>query len=74
MIELKITVEDTGIGIKECDRGKLFKIFGKLDQYDETINPTGIGLGLTICNNILKILDTELILESIYGKGTKFSF
>lgn len=71
---MKFTIEDTGIGIKDSDKGKLFKIFGKLQQYDDTINPSGIGLGLTICNNILKNLDSELKLESKYGSGTKFSF
>lgn len=73
-VPMKFTIEDTGIGIKDSDKGKLFKIFGKLQQYDDTINPSGIGLGLTICNNILKNLDSELKLESKYGSGTKFSF
>lgn len=32
-------IEDTGIGIKEEDQGKLFKIFGKLEQGNKNINP-----------------------------------
>lgn len=51
---LVFTVEDTGIGIKEEDKNKLFKMFGKLEQDDTKINTQGIGLGLTICQNILK--------------------
>ena len=47
-----VSVEDTGIGIKQDDIGKLFKMFGKLKQSGD-VNPSGIGLGLTICNNIL---------------------
>lgn len=47
-------VEDSGIGIREEDKCNLFKIFGKLDQSNQKINPQGIGLGLTICNKILK--------------------
>ncbi len=51
-IMVKIAVHDSGCGIKTEDQGKLFKLFGKLENNDE-MNPTGIGLGLTICNNIL---------------------
>jgi two-component system sensor histidine kinase/response regulator len=50
--KLHFEIEDTGVGIKEEDFGKLFKIFGKLEKNDE-LNPSGIGLGLTICNKIL---------------------
>lgn len=49
---LLFSVEDTGVGIKDDDHEKLFKIFGKVGQMDD-INPKGIGLGLTICNKIL---------------------
>lgn len=57
--DIEIFVEDTGIGIKEEDSEKLFKIFGQIEQNDD-INPKGIGLGLTICNNILGQLGTQL--------------
>lgn len=42
-------MKDSGIGIKDEDIGKLFKFFGKVGTNNEEINPTGIGLGLTIC-------------------------
>lgn len=51
-VQAKISIEDSGIGIKEQDISKLFKIFGKISQ-SQKINPSGIGLGLTICNKIL---------------------
>lgn len=38
---------------------KLFKIFGKINQNDSA-NPQGIGLGLTICKNILHELGGDL--------------
>lgn len=50
---IKFSVEDTGIGIKEEDHSKLFKLFGILEQKQKNINTQGIGLGLTICNKIL---------------------
>jgi signal transduction histidine kinase len=46
-------VEDSGIGIRDEDHSKLFKVFGKLDQSIKDLNPNGIGLGLSICNKIL---------------------
>ena len=50
---ISVEVTDSGIGIKEEDQDKLFKFFGKIGHNNETINPTGIGLGLTICQKIL---------------------
>ena len=48
-----ISVEDSGIGIKEEDKGQLFRLFGKLQHNNNEINSSGIGMGLTICNKIL---------------------
>lgn len=45
--KLVISVQDTGVGIKNKDRIKLFKLFGKL-QSTRDMNTQGIGLGLVI--------------------------
>lgn len=45
---LEVQISDSGIGIKEEDKGKIFKMFGKLEATAK-INTTGIGLGLSIC-------------------------
>ena len=66
-------VKDTGIGIKDEDKSKLFKIFGKIAQNDN-VNPSGIGLGLTICNKILKQMGSEIQVRSAYGWGSEFYF
>ena len=55
-VTIKVSVEDSGLGIKDEDKGKLFKMFGKLKQDSVDINPHGIGLGLTICNSVLSQL------------------
>ena len=75
---LKITVKDTGIGIREEDIGKLFKMFGKLEDR-EGVNKNGIGLGLTIASALSSALGIEIEgraihLESQVGKGTSFVF
>lgn len=68
-----MSVEDTGFGIKESEIGKLFKMFGKLKSSAD-VNPQGIGLGLTICNNILHQYGSELKVKSEFGQGTTFYF
>jgi len=49
-------VEDTGTGIKEGDKEKLFKMYGKLDQADVRVNVQGVGFGLEISNKLVKLL------------------
>ena len=73
----KISVKDTGIGIKTEDLGKLYRLFGRLED-EEKINKTGIGLGLTISKKISFLLCPEkpegMQVESVYGSGTTFFF
>jgi len=73
----KISVKDSGVGIKPEDISKLCKLFGRLEN-NKKINKTGIGLGLTISKKISKLLCPEkeegLQVDSIYGKGSTFYF
>jgi signal transduction histidine kinase len=69
--EMVIEVEDTGIGISDDDRGKLFKMFGKL-KASSYINTEGVGLGLTISKSIIDQLKGQIGLESEVGVGTTF--
>ena len=50
---LEVQVKDTGVGIDKTDQAKLFKKFGKLERTAD-INPNGIGLGLALCESIVK--------------------
>ena len=70
---LEIQVIDTGIGIKENDLGKLFKLFGFLDTTKE-LNTKGIGLGLHISKMICQEFGGEIIVNSQWKKGTNFTF
>ena len=60
---LEIQVEDTGIGIKDEDKPKLFKLFGFLDSTQQ-INTKGIGLGLHISKRITRIFNGDIICRS----------
>ncbi|MCR5625960.1 MAG: response regulator [Lachnospiraceae bacterium] len=68
---LRIMVSDTGSGIKEEDLTKLFDAFERFNsgqnQYIE-----GTGLGLTIVKRILTLMDGEISVQSVYGKGSTF--
>ena len=68
---LMISVKDTGIGIKESDRSRLFKQFERLDQ-KKNRSIEGTGLGLTIAANLVKLMGGTIDYESTYGKGTEF--
>ena len=69
---LIVSVEDTGIGIK---RDKIDKLFDKFERLDEDHNTTieGTGLGLAITKKLVQLMHGELVVQSIYGKGSKFT-
>lgn len=72
-IELHISVEDTGIGIKKEDRHKLFRSFQQLDS-KRNRNIEGTGLGLAISKQLLHLMKGDIWVESEYEKGSIFSF
>ncbi|KAL8906141.1 MAG: hypothetical protein Q9171_006397 [Xanthocarpia ochracea] len=72
-IEVLFTVEDTGIGIEEAVRKRLFKPFSQADS-STARRFGGTGLGLTICKNLVELMHGEISLESTLGSGTKATF
>lgn len=69
------SIKDTGIGIKEADKAKLFSEFERLDTSSSGLdNVEGTGLGLSICKEILKAMDGEITFDSTYHVGTEFLF
>ncbi|SCX98409.1 Signal transduction histidine kinase [Nonlabens sp. Hel1_33_55] len=68
---LSFAVEDTGRGIEESNQKEVFEEF---TQVPATISEGGTGLGLPIVNKLLKILNSQLEMDSTYGIGTTFSF
>lgn len=71
-IELVIDVSDTGIGIKEDEKNKLFTKFQRLDEIRNK-NVEGTGLGLSIAKSFVTMMDGYIDVDSIYGEGTTFS-
>ncbi|MBQ8527974.1 MAG: response regulator [Lachnospiraceae bacterium] len=70
---LCVEVRDTGRGILEEDIPKLYQSFQRIDE-NRNRNIEGTGLGLTIVQNLLELMNSELRVQSTYGKGSIFSF
>ncbi len=73
MIMMKVSIKDTGIGIKKEDLKKLFRSFQQVDS-KRNRNIEGTGLGLAISKQLLELMDGQIHVESIYEKGSTFSF
>lgn len=71
--KLKVEVEDTGIGISETNRHKIFMEFRQLDS-SYTRKQEGTGLGLTLTKKLIELHNGQIDFESELGKGTKFWF
>jgi len=71
-LNLIISVEDTGMGIRKEDMGKLFENFQRLDE-EKNRNIEGTGLGMNITMSLLKLMDGDMKVESEYGKGSVFT-
>ncbi len=61
---LNITVADTGIGINDSDKHKIFEMFSKLES-TLLSNTSGIGMGLSISHKILSTLGGNIEIEPI---------
>jgi signal transduction histidine kinase/CheY-like chemotaxis protein len=70
-VHLDISVIDTGIGIEEHERERIFESFAQREAQN-TKTYGGTGLGLAICKKLSAMLDGELTLTSEFGKGSTF--
>ena len=70
---VKVSVTDTGIGIRNEDLERLFEPFDRLNL-KKTRSIEGTGLGLAITRQLLSAMDSKLEVESVYGEGSRFYF
>ncbi|MEM7595941.1 MAG: ATP-binding protein, partial [Cyanobacteria bacterium P01_A01_bin.83] len=67
--KIRFEIQDTGRGIPQDKYDVVFATFGQVNQ-----NAEGTGLGIPICQNILKLMNSQLHLDSKPGQGSLFWF
>ncbi|MCR4611077.1 MAG: response regulator [Lachnospiraceae bacterium] len=72
-INLCFRVEDTGIGMRKEDMENLFSPYKRIEE-KRNRRIEGTGLGMSITRQLLELMESELKVQSEYGKGSVFSF
>ncbi|MDR3299346.1 MAG: response regulator [Candidatus Accumulibacter sp.] len=70
-VELVISIQDSGVGIKKLDMEKLFDSFTQVDRITNK-GTEGTGLGLVIAKSLCHAMNGEITFTSEYGKGSTF--
>lgn len=68
-----LRIKDTGSGIKPEDMARIWEPFFTTRRQGDRPDQRGIGLGLTICKDIIEELDGTIEVESHVGQGTTFT-
>lgn len=72
-LQLEFEVKDSGIGIPANKKDRLFHAFTQVDS-STTRKYGGTGLGLVICQRLIKLMGGDIFVESEEGKGSSFKF
>ena len=71
LVDLHLSVEDTGIGIPESEKQRIFEAFTQISG--QSIKKYGgTGLGLSITRKLVEMMNGKISVESEAGKGSSF--
>ena len=71
-LQLKISVVDSGIGIRKEDMDYIYDAFNRFDE-NKNVRIIGSGLGLAITKQLVDLMEGEITVDSIYTKGSTFT-
>lgn len=71
MENLVFRIQDTGIGIKQENLGKIFEDFKQVDS-GRNRGVEGTGLGLSITKHFVQMMKGSIVVESVFGEGSTF--
>ena len=71
-IQLRISVADTGVGIRKEELEHLFDAFHRIDS-EKNQKIEGTGLGLSISKHLIDLMHGEITVDSIYTQGSEFT-
>ena len=72
-LNLKVIIQDNGIGISENDLKNIFELYYQ-GIVSGKVNDLGVGLGLNLCKEIVELFGGEISIQSEEGNGTKVVF
>jgi two-component system phosphate regulon sensor histidine kinase PhoR len=72
--EVRLSVEDHGVGIPKADQGRIFERFYKVDRARVRVRGGGTGLGLAIARHVIEQHGGRIWVESEEGSGSTFTF
>ena len=71
-VELRVSVKDTGVGISAKDTSRIFAPFEQAEEGQK--QESGVGLGLAITRELVRLMGGDVEVESQPGRGSQFRF